>query len=169
MDGFAMARFTIERDLAFLLSDTARLLRTCADQKARQFGMTRAKWAVLFRLERAEGLKQAELADILEVQPITLTRLIDRLCESGLIERRSDPSDRRAKRLFLTPAAKPVMERLSVVSEKMMANVLAGLDQRERKAMVASLTTIKNNLREAIQNRMEAEFSDRAELEQRYG
>ena len=164
-----MARFTIERDLAFLLSDTARLLRTCADQKARQFGMTRAKWAVLFRLERAEGLKQAELADILEVQPITLTRLIDRLCESGLIERRSDPSDRRAKRLFLTPAAKPVMERLSVVSEKMMANVLAGLDQRERKAMVASLTTIKNNLREAIQNRMEAEFSDRAELEQRYG
>jgi MarR family transcriptional regulator, transcriptional regulator for hemolysin len=123
----------------------------------------------LFRLERAEGLKQAELADILEVQPITLTRLIDRLCESGLIERRSDPSDRRAKRLFLTPAAKPVMERLSVVSEKMMANVLAGLDQRERKAMVALLTTIKNNLREAIQNRMEAEFSDRAELEQRYG
>ena len=153
-----MPNFSIERDLAFLLSDAARLLRTCADQKARQFGMTRAQWAVLFRLERAEGLKQAELADLLEVQPITLTRLIDRLCENGLIERRSDPSDRRAKRLFLTPAAKPVMDQLSVVSGKMMANVLVGLDQRERKAMVASLTTIKNNLRAAIQNRMEAEF-----------
>lgn len=164
-----MRNFSIERDLAFLLSDAARLLRTCADQKARQFGMTRAQWAVLFRLERAEGLKQAELADLLEVQPITLTRLIDRLCENGLIERRSDPSDRRAKRLFLTPAAKPVMDQLSVVSGKMMANVLVGLDQRERKAMVASLTTIKNNLREAIQNRMEAEFSDRSELEQSYG
>jgi MarR family transcriptional regulator for hemolysin len=155
-----MPNFSIERDLAFLLSDAARLLRTCADQKARQFGMTRAQWAVLFRLERAEGLKQAELADLLEVQPITLTRLIDRLCENGLIERRSDPSDRRAK---------PVMDQLSVVSGKMMANVLVGLDQRERKAMVASLTTIKNNLREAIQNRMAAEFSDRSELEQSYG
>jgi MarR family transcriptional regulator for hemolysin len=131
--------------------------------------MTRAQWAVLFRLERAEGLKQAELADLLEVQPITLTRLIDRLCENGLIERRSDPNDRRAKRLFLTPAAKPVMEQLSVVSEKMMAHVLAGLDQREREVMVASLTTIKNNLRETIQNRMEAEFFDRAELGQNYG
>ena len=70
----AMPNFSVERDLAFLLSDAARLLRTCADQKARQFGMTRAQWAVLFRLERAEGLKQAELADLLEVQPITLTR-----------------------------------------------------------------------------------------------
>jgi MarR family transcriptional regulator for hemolysin len=164
-----MPNFSVERDLAFLLSDAARLLRTCADQKARQFGMTRAQWAVLFRLERAEGLKQAELADLLEVQPITLTRLIDRLCENGLIERRSDPNDRRAKRLFLTPAAKPVMEQLSVVSEKMMAHVLAGLDQREREVMVASLTTIKNNLRETIQNRMEAEFFDRAELGQNYG
>jgi MarR family transcriptional regulator for hemolysin len=164
-----MPNFSVERDLAFLLSDAARLLRTCADQKARQFGMTRAQWAVLFRLERAEGLKQAELADLLEVQPITLTRLIDGLCENGLIERRSDPNDRRAKRLFLTPAAKPVMEQLSVVSEKMMAHVLAGLDQREREVMVASLTTIKNNLRETIQNRMEAEFFDRAELGQNYG
>lgn len=164
-----MPNFSVERDLAFLLSDAARLLRTCADQKARQFGMTRAQWAVLFRLERAEGLKKAELADLLEVQPITLTRLIDRLCENGLIERRSDPNDRRAKRLFLTPAAKPVMEQLSVVSEKMMAHVLAGLDQREREVMVASLTTIKNNLRETIQNWMEAEFFDRAELGQNYG
>jgi MarR family transcriptional regulator, transcriptional regulator for hemolysin len=108
-----MPNFSVERDLAFLLSDAARLLRTCADQEARRFGMTRAQWAVLFRLQRNEGLKQSELADLLEVQPITLTRLIDRLCENGLIERRSDPSDRRAKRLFLTPAAKPVMERLT--------------------------------------------------------
>ena len=64
--------------------------------------MTRAQWAVLFRLERNEGLKQSELAEMLDIQPITLTRLIDRLCDNGLIERRSDPNDRRAKRLFLT-------------------------------------------------------------------
>ena len=159
-----MPSFTIERDLAFLLSDTARLLRTCADQRARQFGMTRAQWAVLFRLQRNEGLKQSELADLLEVQPITLTRLIDRLCENDLIERRSDPSDRRAKRLFLTPAAKPVIERLTAVSEKMMARVLAGLDRSAREAVVASLATVKNNLRELIQQRPDSELSER-----RYG
>jgi MarR family transcriptional regulator for hemolysin len=162
-----MPNFPLERDLAFLLSDAARLLRTCADQEARQFGMTRAQWAVLFRLERAEGLKQSELADLLEVQPITLTRLIDRLCDNGLIERRSDPTDRRAKRLFLTPAAKPVMVKLATVSEKMMASVLAGLDRPAREAIVASLATIKNNLRQMIQNRLDADLSERAE--QRYG
>jgi MarR family transcriptional regulator for hemolysin len=164
-----MPSFSIERDLAFLLSDAARLLRTCADQEARQFGMTRAQWAVLFRLERAQGLKQSELADLLEVQPITLTRLIDRLCDNGLIERRSDPNDRRAKRLFLTPAAKPVMARLGAVTEKMMANVLAGLDRPARETMVASLATIKNNLRQVIQHRLDADLSDRSEQEQRYG
>jgi MarR family transcriptional regulator for hemolysin len=164
-----MPNFSIERDLAFLLSDTARLLRTYADQEAREFGMTRAQWAVLFRLQRAEGLKQSELADILEVQPITLTRLIDRLCDNGLIERRSDPNDRRAKRLFLTPAARPVLERLNVVGETMMAGVLAGVDRSTREAVAGALETIKNNLRQAIQDRVEAELAHRAELERRYG
>src|SRR3569832_207181 len=102
-----MLKFSLERDFAFLLSDVARMMRTYADQEARQFGMTRAQWAVLFRLERSEGLKQSELADLLDVQPITLTRLIDRLCDNGLIERRADAEDRRAKRLYLTKAAKP--------------------------------------------------------------
>src|ERR1700746_1101803 len=100
--------------------------------------MTRAQWGVLFRLQRNEGLKQSELADLLEVQPITLTRLIDRLCDNGLIERRSDPNDSRerhsapktgrAKRLFLTPAAKPVLEKVTAAAETMMARVLEKLD-----------------------------------------
>ena len=93
------------REFAFLLNDVARLLRTYADQRARQFGMTRAQWAVLVRLQRTEGLKQSELAEILDLQPISLTRLLDRLCANGLIERRADPEDRRAKRLYLTPGA----------------------------------------------------------------
>jgi MarR family transcriptional regulator for hemolysin len=164
-----MLNFSIERDLAFLVSDAARLLRTCADQEARRFGMTRAQWAVLFRLQRAEGLKQSELADLLEVQPITLTRLIDRLCDNGLIERRSDPNDRRAKRLFLTPAAKPVLEKVTAAGEAMMGHVLAGLDQPTREAMRASLTVMKSNLRQIIQSRMEPDLSDPAGLEQRYG
>ena len=74
-----------------MLNDVARLLRTYADYKASQFGMTRAQWAVLVRVDRSEGLNQSELAEVLDLQPITLTRLLDKLCDSGLIERRPDP------------------------------------------------------------------------------
>ena len=94
------------REFAFFINDVARMLRTYADQRARQLGMTRAQWAVMARLEHAEGLKQSELAEMLDLQPITLTRLVDRLCANGLIERRPDPNDRRAKRL-LPDAARP--------------------------------------------------------------
>src|SRR5499427_8586185 len=117
------------RELAFAISDVARLLRTHADQKAAQFGMTRAKWAVLARLDRFEGLKQNELAEMLDLQPISLTRLLDGLADNGLIERRPDPDDRRAKRLYLTPAARPLLERLTDLGEDLMAEALAGLDR----------------------------------------
>src|SRR5260370_32110982 len=116
----------LEREVAFNINDVARLLRTYADQRARDFGMTRAQWAVLARVERSEGLKQCELADTLDLQPITLTRLIDRLCDGGLIERRSDPDDRRAKRLYLTPAARPVLDGLTLLGQAIMATELAG-------------------------------------------
>ena len=95
-------------------------MRTYADHKAAQFGITRAQWAVLVRLDRCEGLKQSELAEMLDLQPITLTRLLDKLDDSGLIERRADPADRRAKRLFLMPAARPVLDRLAALGEDMM-------------------------------------------------
>lgn len=155
--------FPIERDFAFLLNDVARMLRTLADHEARKFGMTRAQWGVLFRLERSEGLKQSELAELLEIQPITLTRLIDRLHDNGLIERRSDPSDRRAKRLFLTPAARPLLDRLNALSIDMMARVLVGVDRKAIEAMTTHFAGIKENIRQAI--------IDRAQNgeEQRYG
>jgi len=136
-----------QREFAFLINDVGRLLRTYADQQARQFGMTRAQWAVLTRLEYAEGLKQTELADMLDLQPITLTRLVDRLCTSGLIERRADPSDRRAKRLYLTAQARPLMNRLADLGENMMATVLEGLDATKIEQMAANLSGVRDNLR----------------------
>jgi len=142
-----------KREMAFLLSDVARLLRTCADQRAASIGMTRAQWAVLVRLERMEGLKQAELAEQLDLQPITLTRLVDRLCDNGVIERRSDPKDRRAKRLFLTPAARPLLEQLHDMGESLMTDVLAGISDTAVVDMLKRLDRIKDNLRLAIQNR----------------
>ena len=141
------------RDLAFILNDVARLLRTCADQRAAQFGMSRAKWAVLARLDHCEGLKQAELADMLDLQPITLTRLLDGLCESGLIERHPDPDDRRAKRLFLTPAARPLLKRLSLLGEDLMASALDGLNERRIASLLKDLSVIKENLRRTAQKR----------------
>jgi MarR family transcriptional regulator for hemolysin len=138
-----------QREFAFLVNDVGRLLRTYADQQARQFGMTRAQWAVLARLEYAEGLKQAELAELLDLQPITLTRLVDRLCANGLIERRADPADRRAKRLYLTAQARPLMNRLADLGEDMMAIVLEGFDAAKVEAMTADLSGVRDNLRAA--------------------
>src|ERR1700728_2419279 len=122
---------TLNREFAFSLNDVARMLRTYADQKASQFGMTRAQWVVLVRLDRFEGLKQSELADMLDLQPITLTRLLDKLSDCGLIERRPDPNDRRAKRLFLTPAARPLLKQLSGLGEETMSGATEGLSQDE--------------------------------------
>lgn len=148
-----MPKSSLNREFAFILNDVARLLRTYADYKAAQFGITRAQWAVLVRVDRFEGLNQSELAEGLDLQPITLTRLLDKLSDSGLIERRPDPADRRAKRLFLTAAARPLLERLSDLGEETMANTLAGVDVASVELMVSKLSVVKDNLRRLIQQR----------------
>ncbi len=150
------------RELAFMINDVGRLLRTYADQKVAQFGMTRAQWAVLARIDRNQGLKQTDLAELLDLQPITLTRLLDRLCDGGLIERRPDAEDRRAKRLYLTPAARPLLDRLYDLGEELMANALAGLEASEIEGLLRTLTRVKENLRQAIQKKQPS-------LEKRYG
>ena len=145
-----MPQLPLSREIAFTLMDVARLLKTYADQRARQYGMTRAQWAVLVRLDRSEGLKQSELAELLDLQPITLTRLLDRLAANGLIERRADPNDRRANRLFLTGEARPLLERLSALGEDMMGTVLEGLDAKSMERLLRDLNLMKDNLRGAI-------------------
>jgi len=146
-----MSQRSQSREILFTISDVGRLLRTYADQKARRFGMTRAQWAVLLRLERLEGLKQSDLAEQLDLQPITLTRLVDRLCDNGLIERRADPHDRRAKRLYLTPAARPLLERIADQIEELSEIVLAGIKPAEIDLMLSKLGQARDNLRQAIE------------------
>jgi len=160
-----MPSLSPKREFAFMINDVARLLRTYADYRAAQFGITRAQWAVLVRVDRAEGLNQSELAEVLDLQPITLTRLLDKLCDSGLIERRPDPSDRRAKRLFLMPAARPLLERLSILGEETMAEALAGISGDSVGRMVSELAVVKENLRRLIAQR----DSTAATTERRYG
>jgi MarR family transcriptional regulator, transcriptional regulator for hemolysin len=155
---------SLNREFGFILNDVARMLKTYADYKASQFGITRAQWVVLVRLDRFEGLKQAELAEMLDLQPITLTRLLDRLAECGLIERRPDPNDRRAKLLYLTAKAKPLLEQLGDLGNELMGTALAGVEREHVELMVAQLAIVKENLRQAIQHKnaaASAEHGDR--------
>lgn len=145
-----MPKIPIEREFAFQIMDVARLLKTYADQRARQFGISKAQWTVLVRIDRQEGLKQSELAEMLDLQPISLTRVLDRLAENGLIERRADPNDRRANRLYLTPAARPMLDHLSVLATDMMKTVLEGLDAATIDRTLRDLGLVKDNLRTAI-------------------
>ena len=141
------------REFAFLINDVARLLKTYADQRARRLGITRAQWAVMARLEHHEGLKQSELAEMLDLQPITLTRLVDRLCQNGMVERRPDPNDRRAKRLHLTPLARPLMDKLAELGQDMMGDVLDGFSLATIERMTLELSLAKENLKAAIAKR----------------
>jgi MarR family transcriptional regulator for hemolysin len=157
-----MPQIPVTREIAIGVTDVARMLRTFADQRARQFGISRAQWVVLMRLDRSEGLKQSELAEILDLQPISLTRLLDRLAENGLIERRADPNDRRANRLYLTPAARPLLKQLAALGEDLMETVLQNVDAASQERLLHDLGTMKDNLRAAIQRNANAGSTDRS-------
>ncbi|MES2055911.1 MAG: MarR family winged helix-turn-helix transcriptional regulator [Pseudomonadota bacterium] len=135
--------------LGFLISDVSRLMRRRFDERARLIGVTRAQWRTLFVVSRNEGANQGGLADILEVEPITLCRMVDRLEESGLLERRRDPADRRAWQIFLTPKARPLLDQLRTIGEDMFEHALDGVTQAARDELVAALTLIQTNLNDA--------------------
>ena len=135
-----------QRDLMFLLHDVARLIRIDADKRARAHGMTRAQWGILIWLERQPGLSQKELAEILEVEPITVARLIDRLEARGMVERRPDPKDRRIWRLHVCPPAYSVLREIDRQREQMRALVTCGLDPTTIDTMTEALITMKMTL-----------------------
>jgi len=114
--------------LPFEIGETAHALRKAFDRRAVGMGVTRAQWKVLFRLERVPGLRQIELADMLDIEPITLSRIVDRLEEAGLVERVADPADRRAWRLHVTAKAQPLIAKLQAVADEMIAEAFAGVD-----------------------------------------
>jgi MarR family transcriptional regulator for hemolysin len=142
---------TIEarREILFQLADVARTMRTYVDQRAREHGMTRAQWGALARLERQEGMTQAEMAEALEVQPITLLRLIDRLCEQGLVERRPHPHDRRANRLYLTDKGRATLTRLAPLGKEVTGDILAAMPERDISELLRALLLVKSNIRSA--------------------
>ncbi len=133
-------------NLGFLLSDVSRLMRKRFDEQARCIGATGAQWKTLLVLSRNEGINQGGLAERLEVEPITLCRMIDRLEEAGLVERRRDPADRRAWRIFLTDAAKPVLDQLHTYGDQLFADMLEGIEDSQRALLTSALEAIRSNL-----------------------
>jgi DNA-binding MarR family transcriptional regulator len=137
---------TDQPDLLFLLHDVARHLRLDADRRAAAYGLTRAQWVILMRLEHQPGLSQKELAEIVEVEPITIGRLIDRLETRELVERRADPHDRRIWRLHIRPAALKVLEELQAERLDMLSMVGQGLDPALLATLKTGLTRMKANV-----------------------
>lgn len=135
----------------FLLSDTSRLLRRRFDERARSLGATRAQWKALLSISRREGINQGGLADILEVEPITLCRLIDRMEEAGLVERRRDPNDRRAWQLYLTDKAHPIIAELHEVAAELFGQALRGIPEKVVDELSEVLNRIRENLADAPQ------------------
>ena len=133
-------------NIGTMVAQVARLMRRSFDERVRGIGVTRPQWQVLSLLVRHEGINQGGLADILEVEPITLGRMIDRLQEAGLVERRPDPVDRRAWRLFLTDKGRQLHLRLRPFAEETFAIAIEGLDDREQAELTAMLERIRVNL-----------------------
>jgi DNA-binding MarR family transcriptional regulator len=132
---------------AFEIVETARLIRREANKRAAVLGATKAQWRVLAWLKRTgDGARQVELAEGLDVEPITLCRMIDRLEEAGLVERRRDESDRRAWRIHLTPAAAPMLVQLEEMGKAFNADMLAGIPEADRATVLRVLGRMRDNL-----------------------
>jgi MarR family transcriptional regulator, transcriptional regulator for hemolysin len=137
----------LKRELIAQLVESSRLLRNYIDHRAKGRGSTRAQWIVLFRLRQQEGLSQVDLADVLELQPISLVRLLDRLVEHGLVERRHDPRDRRANRLFLTASGHRLVDDLDGLRDSIAIDVLQDVDSASIQTSLETLRDIKERIK----------------------
>jgi MarR family transcriptional regulator, transcriptional regulator for hemolysin len=141
-----MSGYDPERSFGFLLHDVSRLLRKRFDRRARTIGLTRAQWFVMAHLARNEGLNQSALADILEIEPITLVHQLDRLETAGWIERRLDANDRRVRLLHLTELGRVILGKMQKLGLETKAEAVTGLTAAEQDALIDTLTKIKANL-----------------------
>ncbi len=138
----------MNRRVSFLMHDIARRSRYWFDARARSRGLTRAQWRMLLFLAHAEGPTQSEVAEMLDVERITLCRMVDRLAEGGLVERRADPTDRRVWRLYLTEKAMPLVDDLTHIADDMENNLLAPLDADQRATLTGLLNIVRDHIRE---------------------
>jgi MarR family transcriptional regulator for hemolysin len=148
-----------DRTLGFLVADLARLLRRSMDRRLQSLGLTQAQWRAIVHLSRSEGMTQAALAESLEIQPITLTRLIDRMESAGWVERRMHPTDRRAVQLYLTAQSQPILEEMHARAADTLTDATRGVAPRAQRHLVATLEQMKRNLLAAEVTAAEADQS----------
>ena len=139
-------KFDPDRKLGFLINDLARLLRRNFDRRLQSLGLTQVQWRAIAHLSRNEGMTQAALAEILEVQAITLTRLIDRMENAGWVERRAHPSDRRAVQLYLTGRCQPILAEMQSRASETLGEALSGIASGTEQQVVETLLRMKSNL-----------------------
>jgi DNA-binding MarR family transcriptional regulator len=142
----------LKRQLIAQLVESSRLLRNYIDGRAKTRGTTRAQWIVLFRLRQQEGLSQVDLADVLELQPISLVRLLDRLVEHGLLERRPDPKDRRANKLHLTKAGRRLVDDLDSLRDSIATDVLRDIPTDAIRTSLETLVDIKERIKSSSEH-----------------
>lgn len=135
-----------ERSIGSLITDLSRLLRRTFNRYLRDSDLTQSQWQAIAYLRRWEGISQVALAEIMEIQPITLARLIDRMAAAGWVQRRPDPRDRRAVQLFLTEKAQPILANMRSAGTLFEEQALAGITEAERQQLIATLGKIKSNL-----------------------
>jgi DNA-binding MarR family transcriptional regulator len=133
-------------DLPFEIGETAHALRRSFDRRAAVLGVTRAQWKVLFRLSRSPGMRQVQLADLLDIEPITLSRIIDRLAAAGLVQRVPDPADRRAWLPQLTEKARPLITELRSLGKELVEEAFSGIDKSQLEQMSRVLATVRQNV-----------------------
>ena len=146
-----MAKPDPESSVGYLLADVSRLLRRDFDRRVRDLKLTQAQWRAIAHLELAEGMNQATLADRLDVTPITLARLVDRLEEAGWVERKTDPSDRRASQLFLTTKVGPILKQMHAHADVTLRDLLAGISATAQRQLIKTLQQMKQNLNDSAE------------------
>lgn len=143
-------------DLLFEINETARLVRRAFDKRAAELGVTRAQWRVLARLKREPGLRQVDLAERLDMEPITLCRIVDRLADAGLVQRKADPADRRAWRIELTADAEPLVGQLRLVARALAEDALETIGESGCTGLREQLSTIRDNIGRCSEQRGKA-------------
>lgn len=134
------------KELAWEIAETSRMIRRHFNRRASELGVTNAQWRVLAWLNHEPRLKQVELAERMDVEPITAGRIVDRLEEAGLVQRLPDPVDRRVWRLVVTDKAQPIIKRLGILAEDMAGDIFVGLDPKEVEAVRANLALVRQNI-----------------------
>lgn len=136
--------------IGFLLNDTARLFRRSFNARTRDSGITALQWRLITYLKRHEGIRQGPLAELIEVEPITLSRMVDRLVEAELVERRADPADRRAWQLYLTPRAVELLNGMRPIADALTAEAIEGLSPAEIDQLLGLVERVRANLSRRI-------------------